>query len=192
MPWVKTDHNIHRHPKFIGMPGDEFQIWHMGLSYAAEWWTDGFVPASEFPKKSQQKFIFDLQKRNLWHPISQNGVLGYQIHEYEKYQTTKKDYEEKKAKDSKRKRGSGDIPDGSDKGSQTESKENPDGILSLTELNSTELNLIEKKSASRWPQLNTPTPVPPGITDEERLLSEKPKSPMPEDARRAFKELGYR
>lgn len=119
------------------MPGDEFQIWHQALSYAAEWWTDGFVPASKFPKKSQQKFIFDLQKRNLFHPISSNGVVGYQIHDYEKYQTLKKDYEEKKAKDSKRKRGSGDIPDGKNDGIQTESEKNPEGVRALTELNLT-------------------------------------------------------
>ena len=134
MPWVKTDHNIHQHPKFQDMPGDEFQIWHQGLSYAAEWWTDGFIPASRFPKKSQQKFIEDLQKRNLWHRISVNGIEGFQIHDYEKYQTLKKDYEEKKAKDRTRKRDDEVIP----KGIQSESTAipvmNPDGIQSLREL----------------------------------------------------------
>lgn len=146
MPWVKTDHNIHQHPKFQDMPGDEFQIWHQGLSYAAEWWTDGFVPASKFPKKNQQKFIEDLQKRNLFHPISVNGVVGYQIHDYEKYQTVKKDYEEKKAKDRYRKRDDESIPSGI----QTESTEIPatipSGIQMLTELK--ELN--SKKSQSHY------------------------------------------
>lgn len=174
------------------MPGDEFQIWHQGLSYSAEWWTDGFIPASEFPKKSQQKFIFDLQKRELWHPISQNGVVGYQIHDYKDYQTLKKDYEQKKAKDRNRKHESDDFPDGNNTGIPAESEQNPNGIPLLTELNLTELNLTAKKSTSRWPQSSAPTPIPPQITDEERNSSETPKSPMPEEANAIFRELGYR
>ena len=184
MPWVKTDHNIHQHPKFQDMPGDEFQIWHQGLSYAAEWWTDGFIPASKFPKKSQQKFIFDLQKRKLWHPISVNGVVGYQINDYEKYQTLKADYEQKKLKDKTRKRGDDENPNGNNGGNSTESKQIPDGIHTPTELNLTPKNL-----SPRFPQSSLPTPVPPQATRDELELK---RNPMPEDAKSKFQEMGYR
>lgn len=187
MSWIKIDHNIHRHPKFRDMPDVEFVIWHKGLCYAAEFWTDGFIPASEFPRKNQQKYLFDLQKRDLWHPISQNGVIGYQIHDYEKSQTLKKDYEEKKEKDKDRKRKKSDIPDGIHDGISKDSERNPEGIPALIEE-----KRIEEKRTGGWPQSNTPTPIPPKITDEERIFSETPKSPMPEDARRTFEELGYR
>ena len=184
MPWVKTDHNIHQHPKFQDMPGDEFQIWHQGLSYSAEWWTDGFIPASKFPRKSQQKYILDLQKRKLWYPISVNGVSGYQIHDYEKYQTLKADYEQKKLKDKTRKRGEDEIPDGIRDGKPSESKEIPDGIRKPTELNLTSKNLTP-----RFPQSSTPTPVPPQATREELEIA---KNPIPDDAKKIFEELGYR
>lgn len=184
MAWLAIDHNIHRHPKFRGMPDAEFVIWHMGLCYAAEFWTDGFIPHSEFLKKSQQKFISDLQKRNLWEPITQNGVKGFQIHDYSKYQTLKKVYEDNKDKDKARKRKKGEIPDGKSSEVSSESVENPDGLPSLKEEKRT-----EKKTTSRWPLADTPTPIPPRLSQDELDIQ---KNPPPDEANAIFRELGYR
>jgi hypothetical protein len=162
MPFIAIDHNIHRHPKFRDMPDIEFVIWHTGLCYAAEFWTNGFVPASEFPKKNQQKFVFDLVERNLWAPIVSNGVTGYQIHDYLKYQTSKAHYEAKHEADRLRKRKNGIIPSGIHDGISQDSKRNPEGIPALREEKRT-----EEKTTVPWGSSGRPTPVPPQFTDKD-------------------------
>jgi len=184
MAWLAIDHNIHRHPKFRGMPDAEFVIWHMGLCYAAEFWTDGFIPHSEFPKKSQQKFTIDLVNRNLWHTISRNGVEGFQIHDYSLYQTLKNDYEETKQKDRARKRKKGDIPDGTNDGISKDSEQSSKGIPVLKEEKTN-----EKKTTSRWPQSDTPTPTPPRPSQDEL---DTQKNPPPDEANAIFRDLGWR
>ena len=162
LAWLSTSHNIHRHPKFRDMPDSEFVIWHTGLCYAAEFWTDGFVPASEFPRKSQQKFVFDLIIRKLWEPIKSNGVTGYQIHDYEKYQTSKAHYETTREADKHRKRKKGDIPKGIHDGKSQDSEGNAQGIPPLREEKRT-----EKKTTVHWRSSDKPTPLPPKFTDKD-------------------------
>jgi hypothetical protein len=62
MSWIFIDHNIHRHPKFRGMPVEEFVIWHEGLCYSAEFWTDGLIPASDFLKENSTEIHNRLTK----------------------------------------------------------------------------------------------------------------------------------
>lgn len=162
MAWVFIDHNIHRHPKFRDMPDPEFVIWHKGLCYAAEFWTDGFVPASEFPRKNQQKFLLNLVKRILWEPIESKGVAGYQIHDYKKYQTPKAHYEATREADRLRKRKNRVIPDGIHDGISKDSDRNPEGIPSLREEKRTE----RKTTVPRGPS-DQPTPVPPKLTAKD-------------------------
>lgn len=177
MAWVFIDHNIHRHPKFRDMPDAEFAIWHMGLCYAAEFWTDGFVPASEFPKKNQKKFVSNLVIRKLWEPTESNGVAGYQIHDYEKYQTPKAHYEAKREADRLRKRKNGVTPSGIHDGISKDSERNPEGIPALREQKRT-----EKKTTVPWRSSDKPTPMPPKLTDRD---FPRDGVPMP-DAVKAF------
>lgn len=162
MAWVFIDHNIHRHPKFRDMSDAEFVIWHKGLCYAAEFWTDGFVPASEFPKKNQKKFVLNLVIRKLWEPTESNGVAGYQIHDYEKYQTPKAHYEAKHEADRLRKRKNGIIPSGIPDGISQDSVRNPEGIPALREEKRT-----EKKTTAPWGSTDKSTPLPPKFTDKD-------------------------
>lgn len=179
MAWLFIDHNIHRHPKFMNMPDPEFVIWHEGLCYAAEFWTDGFVPASAFPRKNQQKFVSDLLKRNLWEPIESNGVAGYQIHDYEKYQTPKAHYEAKRETDRLRKRKNSVIPSGIHDGISQDSERNPEGIPALREEKRT-----EKKTTVPWGSSDKPTPMPPKFTNKD---SQSDRVPMPDEVK-AFRD----
>ena len=186
MSWLSIDHNIHRHPKFRDMPAEEFLIWHVGLCYAAEFWTDGFIPASEFPKKSQQKFLIDLQNRNLWHPISQNGVKGFQIHDYLDHQTSKQYQRKKRETDRERKRNKALIPTIIPSGNVEDSELIPSGNSALKE------EEVQKKITQKFSGVayaNTPTPVPPRASKDELEII---KNPMPQEAQDIFQELGYR
>lgn len=181
MPFILIDHNFRRHPKFANMPDVERMMWVDGIAYAAEFWTDGFIPSSEFSRKSQRTLALDLIKRGLWHPISVNGVEGFQIHDYLKYQTSKESYEKKREYDRSRKRKAIEVPQGITKETDQVYIGNQDGIQGRTELN---LKNSTKTTSPRAPWVDQRSTVtPPAMTDKDRISD---KSPMPERAREIF------
>lgn len=87
MTWVRLDDQWADHPKFLDV-GDYGQlVWVKGLSYAARYLTDGFIPARAVSKFLQatrhvRGAVAELVKAGLWVPAEG----GYQVHDYKDYQ----------------------------------------------------------------------------------------------------------
>jgi hypothetical protein len=85
MPWVKLNDNAPRHPKVAALSDRAFRVWIRALCYAAEFLTDGRLPAA-FIDTVPRKIQDELLEAGLWRETLHDGVT---IHDYLKHQTSK-------------------------------------------------------------------------------------------------------
>lgn len=120
MTWAKLDDTFHHHPKVLSVSLSAKGLFALSLSYATDNLTDGFVPEKWVAMQlleDDQTAPEQLKKAGLW--TATDG--GYRIHDYEVYNPTRADIEEKRKADAVRKRDSRRSPNGH----QTDSARTP-------------------------------------------------------------------
>lgn len=99
MTWVKLDDQFFLNPKSVGAGKDGRELYLAGLCYCASQLTDGFIATNALPlvaasagvKISQARV---LERVGLW----EEGIGGFWIHDYLKYNPTAKSVRELRAK----------------------------------------------------------------------------------------------
>lgn len=93
--WVKLDDQFVDHPKIVAVGPLAGWLFVAGLCYANRWLTDGFIPGNQVSRLvhtngSTTKLVSKLCVQGLWKPAECNGVTGYRVHDFLKYQPSKK------------------------------------------------------------------------------------------------------
>jgi hypothetical protein len=80
MPWAKLDDGMHSHPKFMRVSLGATGVWAIGLSYAADYMTDGYVPRAVIAGRDDAALAFadELVEAGLWDAADR----GWTIHDY--------------------------------------------------------------------------------------------------------------
>ena len=89
MPWVRIDETLPRHPKFLCVGVGGIGLFIVGVCYANEYLTDGFVPlaaVSTVNGEDMTSLIETLVTTGVW----THTEHGLQIHDFHQYQPTKK------------------------------------------------------------------------------------------------------
>lgn len=88
MTWIKLDDGAPRHPKIASLSDRAFRWWVIALCYASEFLTNGLLPPV-FWKQAPKPVRAELTTGKLWDWVDPN----FEIHDYEKYQSSKEDVE---------------------------------------------------------------------------------------------------
>lgn len=80
MPWAKLDDGMHSHPKFMQVSLGAVGLWTVGLSYAADYLTDGLVPRAVALGRGEDApaFAAELVAAGLW----DEDARGWVVHDY--------------------------------------------------------------------------------------------------------------
>lgn len=123
MTWVKIDDRAMSHPKVLEVGREAFGVYVASLAYANSYESDGFLPEASLPTilaDADRSAVTKLVRAGLWEEVEG----GFQIHNFHKYQPLKADLEERRSRDSERKRAkSARNPSGI----RSESARNPSG-----------------------------------------------------------------
>jgi len=101
MAWVKIDDHFPDHPKVVSAGPLAAWLYVAGLCYCNRLLTDGFIPFSQVdrlsphradqdPRDSPFKLAELLCGLELWTEGNRKGVNGYFVHDYRKYQPSRK------------------------------------------------------------------------------------------------------
>jgi hypothetical protein len=104
MPWFKVDDHFHSHPKVKKCGLAVVGLWTVSGSYCMAHLTDGFVEewfVREWRRGTQ--LAATLVAAGLWYETTRNGEKGWQFHDWDKYQPTKKQVEAEREKSRNRK-----------------------------------------------------------------------------------------
>ena len=98
MTWAKLSDNFHSHPKIVGLPLPAIGLYALGLSYAADFLTDGFLPEAwvrNVVKNQPYRSLSDrLVEANLWLRVV--TPRGYQIVDFLDYNASAAQIREKR------------------------------------------------------------------------------------------------
>lgn len=86
MSWAKIDDKLHSHPKVIGAGYEAMGLFLLGLSWSADYLTDGFVPQMQVRRllvEADDPLVIAqrLVEAGLWDEVED----GYQVHDYLEY-----------------------------------------------------------------------------------------------------------
>ena len=98
MTWIRIDDNLPDHPKLIGLPDNAFRLYISLLCYSSRYLTDGFIPSPAADRLGHLGVFGELTIAGLIQPL--DG--GWQIENYEEYQSTKAEVEIVKARNRER------------------------------------------------------------------------------------------
>jgi hypothetical protein len=99
MTWVKLDEHFVDHPKVITAGPLASWLFVAGLCYANRLLTNGFIPKDQLDRLVVQngthrqdpvKLAHKLCEVNLWKPATIHGQSGYQIHDFLRYQPSRR------------------------------------------------------------------------------------------------------
>ena len=104
MPWFKVDDHFHSHPKVKRCGLEVVGLWTVAGSYCMAHLTDGFVE-EWFVKDWRRgpRLAAALVAAGLWYETTKGGEKGWQFHDWDKYQPTKKQVEAEREKARNRK-----------------------------------------------------------------------------------------
>jgi hypothetical protein len=104
MPWFKVDDHFHSHPKVKKCGLEVVGLWTVSGSYCMAHLTDGFVEEL-FVRGWRRglKMAATLVEAGLWYEVTRDGEKGWQFHDWDKYQPTKKQVEAEREKARSRK-----------------------------------------------------------------------------------------
>lgn len=104
MPWFKVDDHFHSHPKVKKCGLEVVGLWTVSGSYCMAHLTDGFVEEC-FVRGWRRglKLAETLVAAGLWYETTREGEKGWQFHDWDKYQPTKKQVEAEREKARNRK-----------------------------------------------------------------------------------------
>lgn len=96
MPWFRVDDSFYDHPKVFDASDCAVALWVRAGTWSARTLTDGFVPAGMLARLSGQpdEAAGELVRHGLW----SRARGGYQFHDWEHYQPTKKAVENERRK----------------------------------------------------------------------------------------------
>jgi len=94
MTWIRLDDNLPDHPKVLGLSDKAFRLYISAMCYSSRYLTDGFISFVVGDRIGSRSQFDELTKATLI--ISVEG--GWQIENYDEYQSTKAEVEMAKAK----------------------------------------------------------------------------------------------
>ena len=103
MPYLNLDDNFADHPKVDRLSHGAFRLHVAGLCYCAKHLTDGAIPADRPPRLIsgyRSTYLDELVDQGLW----ADGGDRYQVHDYLDWNRSREWWEDKRARDAKRKR----------------------------------------------------------------------------------------
>lgn len=95
MTWVRLDDGFPTHPKVLALSDRAFRAHVMGLCYASQHHTDGFVQKGYVPDRAAAELV----EGGLWEPIV--GREGFQIHDFLTYNLSRSEWQALSQKRSK-------------------------------------------------------------------------------------------
>jgi hypothetical protein len=98
MTWFKVDDNLAFHPKAIMAGNAALGMWVRAGSWAAQQLTDGYVPADMARSLGTPGQARRLTDSGLWLPCGK----GFEFHQWEERQWSRKDVEERRRKNAER------------------------------------------------------------------------------------------
>lgn len=158
MAWVKLDDGFFLHPKAIAAGRDARDVYLAALCWSNQQMTDGIIPAHTLPLIAALAGVADydaaasrLVEVQLWH----NHVDGWEIHGFLERQQAREQREEWLKRDRERKKAARDAKKAQQVPEivQPESERNPDGIQTMSALESS-------KSKSKSSSMTTSPLVP--------------------------------
>lgn len=158
MAWVKLDDGFFLHPKAIAAGRDARDVYLAALCWSNQQMTDGIIPAHTLPLIAALAGVADydaaatrLVEVQLWH----NHVDGWEIHGFLERQQAREQREEWLQRDRERKKAARDAKKAQQVPEivQPESERNPDGIQTMSALESS-------KSKSKSSSMTTSPLVP--------------------------------
>ncbi|MFG1659049.1 hypothetical protein ACGFIY_21205 [Micromonospora chersina] len=99
MTWFKVDDRLHDHHKTRQAGPLAMGVWVMAGSWCAANETDGFIPASVVARFAPKitPITRRLESVGLWSSTTRNGEPGYQFHDWDEYQPSSKELQDKRA-----------------------------------------------------------------------------------------------
>ncbi len=95
--WVKLDDHFVDHPKVLQVGPLAGWLFVAGLCYANRLLTDGFIPANQVTRLVTRNgngnvtgLVHKLCEAGLWSSVTVKGAKGFLIHDFLKYQPSKK------------------------------------------------------------------------------------------------------
>lgn len=109
MAWFKIDDRLPTSRKFMRIPRSKraaaIGVWTLAGAWSMHDLTDGFVPAYMIEEWGGDESHADaLVTAGMWEPDERDGDPGYQFVNWDKYQPTRADVEERRERDRERKR----------------------------------------------------------------------------------------
>jgi len=100
MSWVRVDDKFPRHPKVIGLCAQSAALWMAACCWCSEFETDGALPAAAVPHLSwyTPEGVEGLERAGLWRKTE----TGWQIHDYLKFNPSRRDKQEKRDREQAR------------------------------------------------------------------------------------------
>lgn len=99
MAWFKVDDHLYSHPKWITLPKGARGLWVTAGSWSAGQLLDGFIPEAVLPvlggTPGEAKALVSV---GLW----REAKGGWEFHDWDTYQPTRKAVMDKRAKDAER------------------------------------------------------------------------------------------
>jgi hypothetical protein len=99
MTWFKVDDRLHDHHKTRQAGPLAMGVWVMAGSWCAANETDGFIPASVVARFASKitPITRRLESVGLWTSTTRNGEPGFQFHDWDEYQPSSKELQDKRA-----------------------------------------------------------------------------------------------
>lgn len=97
MPWFRVDDKMHDHRKVRRTPTKAIGVWTLAGSWSADNLEDGFVPDTIARRWGTPADFKALVAADLWAPADKDGECGWQFLNWDEWQPTKAEVEEKKA-----------------------------------------------------------------------------------------------
>jgi hypothetical protein len=108
MPWVRIDDEFAQHPKIVSLTYRGRWLHIAALCYSNRMLTDGFIPVSMLAslcpheqtdpiEESAYHLAARLVEVGLWKEADRKGVTGYVIHDFHKYQPSRREVLEERA-----------------------------------------------------------------------------------------------
>ncbi len=173
MAWFKVDDKLHSHKKAARAGVAAMGLWAVAGSWCADHLTDGFVPdyiAHRLAPGEADQLAARLVTAGLWIPDHHDGDEGWRFNDWDEYQPTRDDVEQKREKERDKKRKQRRTPEGQYAASPEESPGDSEGTPQGSPEESPEGVTPSRPDPSRTPtQDPNVKPMSDLRPDDERL-----------------------
>lgn len=160
MAWFKVDDKFHSHEKLIGVSLEALGLWVVCGSWSADHQRDGFVPTKYVLTLDRDGAASELVDAGLWRDV--DG--GYLFHDWQDFQPTKQDSEERRERTSQARAEAG-RKGGQRSGEVRRAKQNE----AKTKQNEANVEAKKVDEAKRSPVPSRPVPTRP-LDDDSPVI----------------------